>query len=123
MGENTSRAMSKRERKAPQSLTYDAPEPAAKKAKSKKAAPAAKKAKKEKKGYKGACGPYMFFVNENRDQVKADNPDLSFGELGKELGEMWRNLSAKDKQPFEKMAAKDKIRAAKDKAAWEKANK
>ena len=37
------------------------------------------------------------------------------------LGEAWREASGKDKEKFEKLAAKDKIRAAKDKAAVEKA--
>ena len=41
-------------------------------------------------------------------------------QIGKLLGAEWRECSAKDKKKFEAMGAKDKIRAAKDKAAWEK---
>merc|ERR1712166_789889 len=110
----------KRERKAPEKLVYDAPEPKAKKPKAAKKVAGAKKEKKAKKGYKGAMGAYMFFVQENRSEVTTNNPDASFGEIGKLLGAEWRECSAKDKKKFEAMGAKDKIRAAKDKAAWEK---
>lgn len=40
----------------------------------------------------------MLFVKHNRSQVKKDNPDLTFGGIGKELGKMWRELSDKEKQ-------------------------
>ena len=59
----------KRERKAPEKLVYDAPEPKAKKPKAAKKVAGAKKEKKAKKGYKGAMGAYMFFVQENRSEV------------------------------------------------------
>ena len=66
-----------RERKAPETLTYEVPASAKKKAK-KKAAPAVKKgiakktggkAKKEKKPYKNAMNAYMFFVADERKKV------------------------------------------------------
>lgn len=37
---------------------------------------------------------------------------ISFGELGKMLGERWKGMTADEKAPYEKMAAKDKIRYA-----------
>merc|ERR1719162_1505638 len=110
----------KRERKAPEKLVYDVPEPKAKKPKAAKKVAGGTKAKKVKKGYKGAMGAYMFFVQDKRAEVTSSNPDASFGEIGKLLGAEWRECSAKDKKKFEAMGAKDKIRAAKDKAAWEK---
>ena len=61
--------MSKRERKAPEKLVYDVPEPKAKKPKAAKKVAGTKKEKKAKKGYKGAMGAYMFFVQENRSEV------------------------------------------------------
>jgi len=33
---------------------------------------------------------YIQFCNANRDKVKASNPKATFGELGKLLGQMWR---------------------------------
>jgi hypothetical protein len=32
--------------------------------------------------------------------VKKDNPEISFGGVGKKLGEMWRALSDKEKEEY-----------------------
>jgi hypothetical protein len=45
-------------------------------------------------------------------QVKKENPDISFGEVGKALGDKWKNISASDKAKYEEMAKKDKVRAS-----------
>ena len=42
----------------------------------------------------------MLFVKENRAQVKEDNPDITFGQIGKKLGEMWRALSDEEKEEW-----------------------
>lgn len=42
----------------------------------------------------------MLFAKENRAQVKEDNPDITFGGIGKELGAMWRALTDKEKQAW-----------------------
>ena len=44
--------------------------------------------------------PYMKFVKENRDGVVKDNPDFSFGDIGKELGRMWRGLSDSERTRY-----------------------
>lgn len=44
-------------------------------------------------------------------QVKKENPDLAFGEVGKRLGELWKEVTASEKAKFEEMAKKDKVRA------------
>ena len=44
-------------------------------------------------------------------QVKKENPDLAFGEVGKRLGELWKEVSASEKAKFEELAKKDKVRA------------
>merc|ERR1712166_656818 len=117
MGVSTCINMTKRERKAPEKLEYAVPETKIKKKAAATKAPAAKKAKKADKGYKGAASAYMFFAKENRDEIVSSNPDATFGEVGKLLGAAWGEAGAKDKEKFNKLAAKDKIRAAKDKAA------
>ena len=43
-------------------------------------------------------------------QLKAEKPDLPFGEVGKELGARWKDISDKDKKVYEEKAAKDKAR-------------
>ena len=59
----------------------------------------------------------MFFVKENRAVVLKEKPDLKFGEVGKELGKRWKEMSAAQKAPYEKMAAEDKERYATEKSS------
>jgi hypothetical protein len=42
----------------------------------------------------------MLFSKEHREKVKKENPDLSFGGVGKKLGEMWRALSDDKKEEY-----------------------
>jgi hypothetical protein len=42
----------------------------------------------------------MLFSKENRAKVKEENPDITFGGIGKKLGEMWRELSEKEKAAY-----------------------
>lgn len=42
----------------------------------------------------------MLFAKETRPKVKEDNPELTFGGIGKKMGEMWRALSEKEKQAY-----------------------
>ncbi|KAG7356185.1 HMG high mobility group box-containing protein [Nitzschia inconspicua] len=69
-----------------------------------------KKAKKDPNAPKGAKGAYTFFMQEYRDKIKDESPDLSFGEIGKALGEKWKVIGAEEKAKFEEMAKKDKER-------------
>ncbi|GAX14828.1 structure-specific recognition protein 1 [Fistulifera solaris] len=71
-----------------------------------------KKVKKDPNQPKRALSAYLFYMTKNRDKLKAEKPDLSFGELGKELGARWNEMSAADKAPYEEMASKDKTRYA-----------
>jgi hypothetical protein len=41
---------------------------------------------------------YMFFANENREKVKAENPKLKATEIVTQLGAQWKDMSAKDKE-------------------------
>lgn len=45
--------------------------------------------------------PYMKFVQKNRAQVIQQHPKLKFTEVGKKLGEMWRQLSDVEKQKYQ----------------------
>lgn len=50
----------------------------------------------------------MLWLNEHREQIKRENPNISVTEIAKKGGEMWREL--KDKSIWEEKAAKDKER-------------
>ena len=47
-----------------------------------KADKSSKKTKKDKNAPKRALSAYMFFSQDWRERIKAENPDAGFGELG-----------------------------------------
>eukprot|EP00522_Entomoneis_paludosa_P008598 CAMPEP_0172442372 /NCGR_PEP_ID=MMETSP1065-20121228/2822_1 /TAXON_ID=265537 /ORGANISM="Amphiprora paludosa, Strain CCMP125" /LENGTH=905 /DNA_ID=CAMNT_0013192211 /DNA_START=91 /DNA_END=2808 /DNA_ORIENTATION=- len=69
-----------------------------------------KKAKKDPNAPKRGKSAYMFFADANRDSIKANNADASFGELGKLMGAAWKNAGSEEKAKFTAMAEKDKTR-------------
>jgi hypothetical protein len=58
--------------------------------------PATKGRKRRKRipqgGPKKPATSFVLFSNTVREQVKEENPGLSFLDLGKKLGEMWREM-------------------------------
>ena len=80
----------------------------------------------------------MFFANEQRDNVREENPGISFGtapvrvpcllrlltslydlgQVGKVLGERWKALNDKQRQPYEQKAKQDKERYENEKASY-----
>ena len=48
-----------------------------------------KKKKKDKNAPKKPNSPYMFYMKGNRKRVKEENPNATFGELGRIIGEEW----------------------------------
>lgn len=58
-------------------------------------APKEPKAAKEKKP--SAPSAYIIFCKEERNGIVATNPEASFGEIGKLLGEKWKSLSDTEK--------------------------
>ena len=44
-------------------------------------------------GPKRALSAFIYFSKEKRPEVKTNGPDLSFGEIGKELGRWWKELT------------------------------
>tara|TARA_B100000073_G_scaffold348339_1_gene366523 strand:- start:8733 stop:9137 length:405 start_codon:yes stop_codon:yes gene_type:complete len=43
---------------------------------------------------------YMNFVKKIRPEVVKENPDLSFTDIGKRMGEMWRALTDDEKKKY-----------------------
>lgn len=77
----------------------------------------------------------MFFANDQRDNVRSENPSVTFGrhppcspstavtdtlqgQVGKILGERWKALSAKQREPYEQKAKADKERYEREKASY-----
>jgi hypothetical protein len=69
----------------------------------------AKKAKDVNAPKKGMSA-FMMFSNENRNKIKTDNPEATFGEIGRKVGEAWKALNDKQKAVYTKKAEEDKQR-------------
>lgn len=74
--------------------------------------------KKDPNAPKRSLSAYMFFANEERENVRNDNPGISFGQVGRVLGERWKALSEAEKKPYEQKAEADKKRYEEEKAAY-----
>ncbi|KAL2860618.1 high mobility group box domain-containing protein [Aspergillus pseudodeflectus] len=81
-------------------------------------APARDRKKKDPNAPKRGLSAYMFFANENREKVREDNPGISFGQVGKMLGEKWKALTDKERKPYDDKAAADKKRYEEEKAQY-----
>ncbi|KAI8335098.1 non-histone chromosomal protein 6 [Chlamydoabsidia padenii] len=75
-----------------------------------------KRAKKDPNAPKRGLSAYMFFSQANRNKVKEENPEASFGQLGKILGQKWKEMSDEEKKPYNEQAEKDKARYEAEKA-------
>ncbi|ORX57124.1 hypothetical protein BCR36DRAFT_271246, partial [Piromyces finnis] len=69
-----------------------------------------KRKRKEDGAPKRPMISFMFFSQDKRAEVKRDNPDASFGEIGKIIGNLWKNASPEEKKKYEKKALEDKER-------------
>jgi len=65
--------------------------------------------KKEKKP-KRARSAYLYFVQGERANIKAENPDADFKEIAQLLSKKWASATSKDKAPYNKLAKADKKR-------------
>ena len=49
-------------------------------------------------------------MNGNRERIKAENPEATFGELGRFAGAAWKEMDSEAKAEYEEKAAQDKER-------------
>jgi len=59
---------------------------------------------------KRALSAFFYYANDERPKVRAANPDFSVGEVAKELGRQWNELSEAEKEPHETSAREDRAR-------------
>jgi len=66
----------------------------------------AKKGKKEKGSGERRASGFLLFSTTNRPLVKAKDPELSFGDMGRKLGKLWGKLSDSEKATWTEKAQK-----------------
>eukprot|EP01116_Phalansterium_solitarium_P017452 TRINITY_DN4304_c0_g1_i1.p1 TRINITY_DN4304_c0_g1~~TRINITY_DN4304_c0_g1_i1.p1 ORF type:complete len:270 (+),score=96.62 TRINITY_DN4304_c0_g1_i1:72-812(+) len=76
----------------------------------------ARRAKAEKP--KRALSAYMFFVQARGRTLRTTNPELTMGEVGKMLGQEWRQLSDAHRQVYLQQAEMDKARSVRERASY-----
>lgn len=69
-----------------------------------------KKAKKDPLAPKKGLSAYMIFAKENRERIKAENPEADFGAMGKLIGDAWKSLDETEKAVFTAKSETDKKR-------------
>jgi len=74
--------------------------------------------KKDPNQPKRAVTSFMLFASDKRAEVKAANPDMKVGEVGKKLAQLWKDTSIEEKKPWEDKAAKDKERYTQEMAIY-----
>ncbi|XP_026499578.1 high mobility group protein 20A [Vanessa tameamea] len=63
---------------------------------------------------------YVRFLNERRDQLRAEQPELGFAELTRQLASEWSKLPSEEKQQYLDAADQDKERYIKEWAEYKK---
>jgi hypothetical protein len=93
-----------------------------KKSKSSKESPKkrkkSKKSKKDPNAPKRATSAYFYYAAKRRADFIKEGSTLSMLEKSKQIGIDWKNVSDKDKAPYNKLAEADKVRYAKEKANY-----
>lgn len=59
---------------------------------------------------KKGLSAFMLFSNDHRAEIKTNNSDASFGEIGRLVGEAWKNLSDKQRSVYVQRSEADKAR-------------
>ncbi len=62
----------------------------------------------------------MYFSKHHRTLLKRENASLTFGDLGKTVGAMWKAATPGEKKPFEDLAARDRARYARELEEYKK---
>lgn len=69
---------------------------------------------------KDTCDPhkplssYHWYIKENREKIRNDNPTLSFTEITRKMALDWKALTTEDKQQYTEAAEEDKGRYARE---------
>ncbi|GBP89732.1 High mobility group protein DSP1 [Eumeta japonica] len=69
---------------------------------------------------KRSLSAFFWFCNDERGKVKADNPELTMGDIAKELGRRWAAADPETKAKYEALSEQDKVRYDREMTAYKK---
>ena len=69
---------------------------------------------------KAAMSTYMLFVKDERPNVVAQNPNISFQEIGRELGRRWKCVDPSTLAAYREKSKLDRVRFVQELAIWNK---
>jgi len=72
---------------------------------------------------KRSLSAFFWFCNDERNKVKALNPEYGVVDIAKELGRKWSDVDPEIKQKYELMAEKDKARYEKEMTEYKTSGK
>lgn len=81
-----------------------------------------KKKNKDPNAPKQPCTAYIFYSNTTRDRVREANPELSYNDIMKLIGQNFKALSPEERAPWNDKAAADKERYQKEMAEYSATN-
>lgn len=82
----------------------------------------AKRRKKDPSAPKAPLNGYLVYFNEERAGMRAQNPNIGFGELTKIIAAKWKELPTEQKQKYINEADHDKERYEKEMASYKKSD-
>jgi len=74
--------------------------------------------KRHKGAPKNALSAYNFFVMENRKRVSDQHPELSFGQVARKVGEIWKSLDDETRDVYNRKHEEDQLRFRAEMDAW-----
>ncbi|KFM75735.1 High mobility group protein DSP1, partial [Stegodyphus mimosarum] len=77
-----------------------------------------RKRTKDPNAPKRSLSAFFWFSNDERPKVKESMPDSTVGDITKELGRRWNEISPEVRSKYEALAAKDKARYMKEVKAY-----
>jgi len=81
-----------------------------------------KRRKKDPSAPKAPLNGYLVYFNEERAGMRAQNPNIGFGELTKIIAAKWKELPTEAKQKYINEADQDKERYEKEMACYKKSD-
>ena len=73
-------------------------------------APKKKKEKKDPHGPKKPVSSFVLFSSDKRPEIKKEHPTITFADLSRKLGELWKAADSDEKEKYAKLALDDKER-------------